>query len=167
MEVFGSNLNFLIKVRNSYFAMSLCILEMVLRDKVENRGGNPFIQNKNHSFTSQTLITKRLLAGVCRRLALFWDLLPETIRCLMVLLEYYDTYSDTYESIMLEIIDRLLLRSDEIQKVALEIYGKIQKCYENQKDKVLIICLPVENGVCVKNLPNPLPQTDQREGLGN
>jgi len=116
--------------------MSFCILEIVLRDKLENRSSNPFVQNKNHSFTSQVLSTKRMLAGVCRRLALFWDLQPETVRCLIVLVEHYDLSTDNYESIMLEVIDRLLLKPSEIQKFGLHLYDRLMKCYDKQRDKV-------------------------------
>lgn len=116
--------------------MSLWVLETVLRDKFENRAGNPFIPNKNHSYTSQTLVVKRLLAGVCRKLVLFWDFLPETVRCLMTLVEFYDSKSDNYESVMLEVVDRLLLKSDELQKYANDLYSKLMKCFDQQKEKV-------------------------------
>lgn len=116
--------------------MSFCVLEAVLRDKVDNRSGNPFIQNKNHSFTSQTLVVKRILASVCRRLALFWDLVPETVRCLMVLIEHYDTSIDNYESIILEVVDRLLLKNAEVQRYALILYEKLMKIFEQQRERV-------------------------------
>lgn len=116
--------------------MSLCILEMVLRDKVDNRSGNPFIHNKSHAFTSQTLAVKRILAGICRRLALYWDLVPEMVRCLMVLIEHYDVKIDNYESIVLDIIDRLLLKSADIQRYALILYENLMKSFEQQRERV-------------------------------
>ena len=131
--------------------MSFCILETVLRDKLENRSGNPFLQNKNHSFTSQVLTVKRMIAGVCRRLAIFWDLQSEAVRCLIVLIEHYDIKTDNYESIMLEVVDRLLLKPHEIQKLALILYEKLMKCYEKQRDKVTMSSYPV-TGICFENL---------------
>ena len=116
--------------------MSLCILEMVLRDKVDNRSGNPFIQNKSHAFTSQTLAVKRMLAAICRRLALYWDLVPEMVRCLIVLIEHYDVKVDNYESILLDIIDRLLLKNADIQRYALILYENLMKCFEQQRERV-------------------------------
>ncbi len=116
--------------------MSLCILETILRDKLENRSSNPFIQNKNHSFTSQTLIVKRSLAILIRRLILFTDLMPEAIRALHSLVEYYDIKTDQYETILLEVIDRMLLKNNEIQHYAVMLYEKLMKLYEQQRDKV-------------------------------
>lgn len=110
---------------------------MVLRDKVDNRSGNPFIHNKSHSFTSQTLAVKRILAAICRRLVLYWDLVPEMVRCLMVLIEHYDVKIDNYESNILDIIDRLLLKPADIQRYALILYENLMKCFEQQRERVV------------------------------